>query len=170
MLDMPAWETIIREHGPSVWRTAYRLLSNSSDADDCMQETFVAAVSIVRCNGVQNWVALLQKLVVMRAIDLLRKRSKQTMHVRDESGLLNAAGKEKSPGQAVEEDERKFHLLEAIGRLPERQARIICMRYLSELTYEEIASALKMDVRHVGMVISRAREKLRELLMERGVT
>ena len=43
---MPDWEAIIREHGPAVWQTAYRLVNDRADADDCMQETFVAAVGL----------------------------------------------------------------------------------------------------------------------------
>jgi DNA-directed RNA polymerase specialized sigma24 family protein len=39
---------------------------------------------------------------------------------------------------------------------------------MSEMTYEEISQELQISVRHVGVILSRAREKLRELLKERG--
>ncbi|HUU23109.1 MAG TPA: hypothetical protein VM389_11310 [Phycisphaerae bacterium] len=34
---MTNWEGIVAEHAGAVWRTAYRLVSNAADADDCMQ-------------------------------------------------------------------------------------------------------------------------------------
>ncbi len=56
---MTSWDTIIHEHGPAVWRTAYRLVGNGSDADECMQEAFVAAVAAERRGTIQNWPGLL---------------------------------------------------------------------------------------------------------------
>ena len=38
------WPDIIRQHGPIVWKTAYRLVGNAEHADDCYQETFADAV------------------------------------------------------------------------------------------------------------------------------
>ena len=45
---MTDWEGIVRDEGPAVWRTAQRLLGNAADADECFQETFAAAVELVR--------------------------------------------------------------------------------------------------------------------------
>ena len=40
---MTDWSQIVQEHGPLVWRTAYRLLNHEADAADCFQRTFVSA-------------------------------------------------------------------------------------------------------------------------------
>ena len=50
------WERIIQEHGPMVWRTAYRLLGRVHDAQECVQETFLSALRLAgiatsRCDG-----------------------------------------------------------------------------------------------------------------------
>ena len=60
------WEHILRQAGPAVWRTACRLLGSRDDADDCVQDAFAAAVQIARQQSVQNWRALLQRLVTAR--------------------------------------------------------------------------------------------------------
>jgi hypothetical protein len=39
-------QRITGEHGPIVWRTAYRILANDHDAADCFQETFMSALKI----------------------------------------------------------------------------------------------------------------------------
>ena len=40
---MSDWPSILAEHGPTVWRTIYRLLDHHADALDCYQETLLAA-------------------------------------------------------------------------------------------------------------------------------
>ena len=42
---MPDWQEILSQDGPSAWRTAYRLLGNRADADECFQEACLAARS-----------------------------------------------------------------------------------------------------------------------------
>ena len=165
---MIAWETIVREHGPLVWQTAYRLLGNRSDADDCMQETFVAAVAAARRGPVRNWFALLKKLAVARGIDCLRRRARDVLRNDDEIQLAQAVSRDVSSEAAAQYVELAMHLRRALAKLPGRHAEVVCLRYLSEMTYEEISQELQISVRHVGVILSRAREKLRELLKERG--
>ncbi|MEJ2703700.1 MAG: sigma-70 family RNA polymerase sigma factor, partial [Sedimentisphaerales bacterium] len=74
---MVDWNTIIEEHGPAVWQTAYRLLGNHADASDCFQETFVSALGFCRRQRVRNFPALLARLATARAIDQLRRRFRQ---------------------------------------------------------------------------------------------
>ena len=68
------WTKIVEEHGPDVWRTAYRLLSSHEDASDCYQETFLAAVEFARRQKVICWPAVLKRIVTARALDQLRRR------------------------------------------------------------------------------------------------
>src|SRR5258705_9978452 len=72
------WEGIVSRDGPAVWRTAYRLLGNRADADECFQETFLAALSFSRRSIVDNWGALLHRLATARAIDRLRQRQRRS--------------------------------------------------------------------------------------------
>ena len=64
----------MRREGSAVWRTAYRLVRNQADADECFQETFLAALEVSNRQPVRNWPALLQRLATSRAIDRVRKR------------------------------------------------------------------------------------------------
>ena len=88
------WEGILREHGPSVWRTAYRLTANRADAEECFQETFVAALEYVRQGkSVQHWRALLQRIATTRAIDRLRRRAT----LRNREGFLDQEAEHPPP-------------------------------------------------------------------------
>ncbi|MBN2130337.1 MAG: sigma-70 family RNA polymerase sigma factor [Sedimentisphaerales bacterium] len=71
------WQSIVNEHGPLVWQTAYRLVGNEADAADCLQETFLAALEVSRREEVRNLGGLLVRLATTRAIDSLRRRNRQ---------------------------------------------------------------------------------------------
>ncbi len=165
---MNDWKTIVREHGPLVWQTAYRLLGNRSDADDCMQETFVAAVAVSGRGPVCNWPALLRKLAVSRGIDCLRRRARDALRHDGGIQVSEAVSRDATPDVAAQNDELATHLRWALAELPSRDAEVVCLRYLSEMSYEEISQELQISVRHVGVILSRAREKLSELLKKRG--
>lgn len=166
---MTAWDTIIHEHGPAVWRTAYRLLGNRSDADECMQEAFVAAVAVSRRGPVRHWPALLHKLAVLRGIDCLRRRARDVLRNGDGERLCEAVSRDVPPDQAAQNGELTARLRLALADLPSRHAEVVCLHYMNEMSYEEVSQELNISVRHVGVILSRAREKLRELLTERGV-
>ena len=52
----------------------------------------------------------------------------------------------------------------ALCDLSPQQAAVFCLRWLSELSYEEIASELELSVDAVGVTLHRARARLQELL------
>ena len=45
---MVDWDGIIDREGPAVWRTVCRLLTHRADAEECFQETFLAALQLWR--------------------------------------------------------------------------------------------------------------------------
>src|SRR5262245_6550173 len=77
---MPDWGEVLARDGTSVWRTAYRICGNRADADECFQETLLAAWEVARRGPVQNWPGLLKRLATARAVDRLRQRLRQGAH------------------------------------------------------------------------------------------
>ena len=75
---MADWQRILDEHGATVWQTAYRLLGNTADTADCLQDTFVSAWEVSRRQRVRNWPGLLRRLATARALDGLRWRARQS--------------------------------------------------------------------------------------------
>src|SRR5580692_8857177 len=74
---MEDWDGIMSREGPAVWRTVYRLLGNHADADECFQETFLAALQWARKEPLRDLRAALQRLATARAVDFLRRRYRQ---------------------------------------------------------------------------------------------
>jgi RNA polymerase sigma-70 factor (ECF subfamily) len=165
-LRMKDWEQIVADHGQTVWRTAYRLVSNEQDASDCMQETFISAMRFSRRQTVRNWRALLIRLATTRALDCLRSRKRETDRRVDgiEFGIL--AGRPESPTQSLECRELRDRLYDAIAQLPTQQAHVFTLRCLSDMAYKDIADQLGMERANVGPTLHRARAKLRVMLSE----
>ena len=157
---MPDWEEILRRDGPAVWRTAYRLLGNRSDAEDCFQETFLAAVKVSRREPVRHWRSLLVRLAATRAIDRLRRRRTAGRGVDWDA----VPGRAQSPEQSAEDAELSDRLRDALAGIPGRQAEVFCLHCLEGWSYEEIAAQLGLSANAVGVLLHRARKRLRELL------
>ena len=156
------WQTIVTEHGPLVWRTAHRLLGNHADTADCFQETFLAALELSRRQPVRNLSGLLVRLATTRAIDRLRQRGRRERQIDGGTGAqIWAAG---DPADHVQDLELVGRLRQAIGELPEQEAKVFCLRYLNEMSYWQIARELSIGINAVGVALFRAKAKLREAL------
>lgn len=158
---MTDWDRIVREHGPVVFATAWRILGHAADAEDVVQEVFLQAHQMQQVEEVRCWEALLRRLTSCRALDRLRQR--RTSVPLD--GLLLASPAE-NPEGIVMERELAARLRLAIAQLPPREATVFCMRYFDDLSYEQIADALTIRVGAVATALHKARARLESILLE----
>ncbi len=155
------WQIVIEKHGPAVWQTAYRLLGNRTDAADCFQETFVCALEISRRQRIRNFSALLTRLATTRAIDQLRRRFRQS-HCSAGDTWAAVPSTNPGPAQMAQQQELAARLRESLTQLPTQEAQVFCMRYLNDMSYRQIAKALGIKINAAGVLLHRARAKLRE--------
>jgi RNA polymerase sigma factor (sigma-70 family) len=160
---MTDWETILRLEGPAVWRTAWRILGNRADADDCLQDAFLSALDFSRQKPVQSWRALLTHLAAARAVDHLRKRSRRESH-RENVELSELGQFDPLPPEQAEAAELTERLRLALADLPPQQAQVFCLARLEGWSYQEIAEQLSVSADVVGVWIHRAQTRLREKL------
>jgi RNA polymerase sigma-70 factor, ECF subfamily len=163
---MTDWEGIVAAHRGLVWRTVYRLVGNHPDADDCFQETFVSALEVARRQVVRSWPALLTCLATMRGLDRLRQRTRTGRPTADESQLASVESPGPGPDQQAETTELARMLRGLVVQLPDRQAEVFCLRYISQMSYREIARQMDLKTVDVGMLLHRARSRLRELVQD----
>ncbi len=161
---MTDWETVVGQHAGIVQRTVYRLVGNHADAWDCIQETFLEAVKIDRREPVRNWPALLRHLATVRALDLLRVRSRQRNRHSPDVDPEQAIGREPNPSCYAEASELADRLRVAVGQLPRRQAEVFCLSCFEQMTSEEIGSQVGISPTAARMLLCRARRRLERLL------
>ena len=158
---MADWDRIVREQGPLVYRTAWRILGHAADTEDVVQEVFLQAHLFVQTRPVRHWSGLLRRLAACRALDRLRqRRSAVSLH-----GLELPSNGE-TPDEAAVSRELAERLRQAIGELPPREAEVFCLRYFDDLPYQEIADTLSISSGAVAMALHKARAKLEALLLE----
>jgi RNA polymerase sigma-70 factor (ECF subfamily) len=157
------WQSIVRDHGPAVWRTAYRLLANHSDASDCFQEAFLAAFEITGREPVRNIPGLLVRLATTRAIDRLRQKNRQEQR-RTDLHDPRAANRDLDPLDQAQTSDLACQLREQIRLLPPQEARVFCLRYLEDMSYRQIARELNIAINVVGVSLYRAKARLRAAL------
>lgn len=160
---MPDWQEILSRDGPAVWRTAYRLLGNLADADECFQEAFLDAWKVSRRVEALHWRGLLQRLVAARAVDRLRRNRRRGDSDRvADWGAVRDSGP--SPLQSAEDAELAERLRVALAQVPPKQAEVFCLHSLEGWNYQEIARHLAMSTDAVGVLLHRSRKRLRQLL------
>jgi RNA polymerase sigma-70 factor (ECF subfamily) len=155
------WDRIVREHGPMVYATAWRILGHAADAEDVVQEVFLQVHQLAQQAPVRYWVGLLRRLATCRALDRLRQR--RTALALDESLLPSPSP---TPEAALMEKELAERLRQAIAQLPQREGVVFCMRYFEDLSYQQIAEALHVRVGAVATALHKARAKLEAFLLE----
>jgi len=158
------WERIVDKHGPLVWQTAYRLLGNHNDAGDCFQETFVAVWQISKRQRIRSYPAILAKVATSRAIDIIRKNSRGPIGSAEHPDMEVLASGENTPLDEVRAGELIERLRRAIGQLPAYEAEVFCLRFLNGLSYRQISRQLGIKTNTTGVLLHRARRKLRLLL------
>ena len=122
-----------------------------------------AAVAFSRREVVESWGALLHRLATARAVDRLRQR--QRRNTRQEMVDFEfVGGGEAEPYQNAQAGELSERLRTALGRLPQRQAEVFALHALEGWKHDEIARQMQITCDAVGVLLHRARARLRELL------
>lgn len=163
-LQVLDWQAIVEQNGPRVWQTAYRLLGDHTDAVDCFQETFLAALQISQAQQVRSFPALLMRLATTCAIDRLRERGRCHLRCSDLDNWEDVASEGPEPPVCIETQELGQRLRQALTQLAPLEASAFCLRYLNDMSYREIAKELKMTTSATGVLLHRAKAKLRERL------
>ena len=160
-LSQAEFNRMVADHAPALYRMAYRLVGDRHEAEDVVQETLRSVWNSRRRfdpgRGERAWlVAILRR----RAVDRWRKQSGTSvlaMEAFPEVSTMDA-----DPLAAGYSDEMQ----EALSRLPRELRETLLLVVVGELTHQEAADELGVPLGTVLSRVSRARERLREYLLE----
>ena len=154
-----------------VYSLALRMCGSAEDAADAAQEAFLSAWrALPSFRGEAGFSTWLYRLTANASIDLLRRVRRQRGELRLDDEDLGLTALEAGPGpqEAAEEGELRQALDQALGQLGDSHRQVLVLRELQQLSYEEIARALDLDLGTVKSRISRARRALRKILLRSG--
>ncbi len=163
--DAAAFELLVWRHGGLVWDVCRRMLApDRGAAEDACQATFLALAT--RAGRVRDGRALagwLHRVAVRACLDLIAGR-------RPVRPLVDRADRRPGPAQAAADGEVRALLDAGVNRLPERYRLPFVLCELEGLSNREAAAVLGCAVGTVESRLTRARQRLRRWLSERGVS
>jgi len=169
--DQEAFGEIVELFKDKVFQLCYRMLGNRHEAEDIAQEAFVRAyVNIHSFNQSRKFSTWLYRIATNLCIDRIRKKKPDYFldaELAGTEGLTmysQIASEGKSPDSEVETMELQEIVQREILRLPDKYRVVIVLRYIDDLSLNEISEVLEMPLGTVKTRIHRAREALRKQL------
>lgn len=171
--DEQAFNEMVELYSKKLYYLCLKMLQNETDAEDTVQTIFLKAyTNIARFEEKSSISTWLYRIGVNVCTDLLRKRKKEVkaslyaLNSDEEEFALEIPDEKENVEESVLQKERKEALYHAIHSLKPKQKQFIILREIENLSYEEIAEILRMNVGTVKSGINRARKALLEKLQE----
>jgi RNA polymerase sigma-70 factor (ECF subfamily) len=161
--DARAFETLVRRHQRGCFGLAVRFLGNRADAEDVVQEAFIAAWRrLPEFRGDAAFSTWMYRIVTNRCLALSRRRREVVPLDTETPGLATSWDAE--PAQATEAGARLSALGQALLELPGEQRACWVLRHLHGLGYAEIGEIVGAEPGAVRGRIHRARVRLAEVM------
>ena len=162
--DPTAYTELYNQHAKAVYNTILRLIEHTGEAEDILQESFVAAFQgLDKYKDLGGFGAWVKRIAINKSIDLIRKRKRRIVEL--------------EPGMIVEEeekiDEAEYEFTidavnEAIAALPKRHRTVFNLFALENVPQAEIAQMLGLEHTTVRTQYHRAKQKILNALKVGG--
>ena len=171
--DQAAFEQLVRLYEKRVFALTLRMCRNPEDAAEAAQEAFLSAwQGLAFFRGESSFATWLYRLASNACVDLLRREGRHQAaagpSLNDEELNLDVPDRGPSPQEAAERSELRQQIEDGLSALSPEHRQVLILREMHQLTYDEIADTLSLDVGTVKSRISRGRKQLRNFLLKTG--
>lgn len=173
--DRRAFAELVELYKDKIFHLAYRMLGNKQEAEDIVQETFMRLYSnLHRYDETQKFSTWIFRIGTNLCIDQLRKRKltySLDAEVTDGEGndyYAMMPSDEDTPEKQVIVSETQRHIRKIIDNMPDKYKSIIVLRYLHDLSLQEISDVLDLPITTIKTRLHRGREYLRKKLETSG--
>jgi RNA polymerase sigma-70 factor (ECF subfamily) len=154
-------ERVFRENYAAVFRAAYRVTGNASDAEDALQTVFLRMVKRdPDAEPIENLSSFLHRAAVNAALDLVRARQNIRNVPLDDLEPVLAQAPQHRPDRLQAAVEIREWLRGALARLNPRIAQMFALRFFEGKDNPEIARLLNTTPGTVAVTLSRTRDRL----------
>ena len=169
------FEELVSRYQRPIAAYVYRMVGNYDAALDLTQEVFIKVYnSLNRYRSEFKFSTWIYKIAHNAAIDYLRRhavREQALVSGKDtERSEVAIASRRLTPEQESEKKERRSEIEAVVQELPTAYRELIVLRHSQDLSYDEIAEVTGLPLGTVKNRLFRAREAMRDALLQRGIT
>ena len=167
-----AYDELVRTYNASIFHVAYRMLGDTADASDVVQEIFIKVFrNIGGFKGeaaLKTWIFRIAFSEILNRLRWWKSRHRSsTVSLDDEPGGNGHYMRDSSPtpDEVLESKERDTAIQQALGKLSSDHRSIIVLRDIEGFSYTEIADVLGVSIGTVKSRLARARGDLKKSLI-----
>lgn len=162
--DSDAFALLYDDYVKRIYRFVYFKIGSKEESEDITADVFLKVWHYLQeKKDVKSFSGLVYRVARNAIIDLYRKRSSQNVQVMAEEMDYGDEGKWKN---TTEDKMDADTVLTAIKKLKQEYQEILLLRYVDELSFEEIAEIVGKTNLTVRVTAHRAQKKLKELFGE----
>ena len=168
--DQAAFGELVQQYQKRVFALAVRMCPTPELAEEAAQEAFLAAwQGLPFFRGDSAFATWLYRLTSNACVDLLRKENRhQGPSLDDETVSAEVPDPTPTPEKAVEQQELRRQIEAGLQTLSPEHREVLILREIQQLSYDEIADVLSLDLGTVKSRIARARLALKKFLVQEG--
>jgi RNA polymerase sigma-70 factor (ECF subfamily) len=161
--EVRAYGTLVSRYRERFGRFATQMLGSKEDAEEALQDALVRGYrSLARCQDPDRFGSWLFRILVNRCRTHGARRSRRNQTIVMDEGAVLDAGVEPGAEAAAWREAIEW----ALARLDAQQREAFLMKYVEELSYEEMADLTGAGISALKMRVKRACERLRVMLRE----
>lgn len=161
-----AFEKLVLKYQQRIYFTVRRIVLDHDDANDIVQDTFVKTYqNLHRFDEQFPFYPWLRRIALNTTLNHQAKVQRKKELLSDEQEFDQIEVQGANPLQEMMHHELQNKIVEALGQLPIDQRIVFVLRTNDELSYEEISEQLDISTGTVMSRLSRARAKLKEILL-----
>ena len=168
--DKEAYGTLVVRHSHSLFRVAYRITGNASDAEEAVQEVFLRGYkALATFQGRSSMGTWFHRIAANCALEVVAKRRPEAQsRIAEENdperGDVQFADRKAGPDRLLLSREIEARQQEAMSELTPTERTAFVLRHMEDRTTEEIAAALNIAPNAAKQAVFRAVQKLRRQL------
>jgi RNA polymerase sigma factor (sigma-70 family) len=157
-MRLPPFQSLVDAHGRDVRRFLVATVG-AVDADDCYQETWLAALrAYPRLRDASNLRSWLFTIAHRKAIDHIRARARRATPVHEEALIAASGAAAEAAGPAGTDGA----LWAAVAALPPKQRTAVALRFVADSAYAEIAAVMQTSEPAARRNVHEALKRLRK--------
>ncbi len=155
------FELLLQTESKKIYNYLLKILRNKEDAEDILQETFIAFHKKMNTIKVSSYKSYLFRTAYHKALNLIKKRNAKNKLVTSYHDM------EHFNDEPVENNDKKNELIkDALSQLKPDEALIIELQFYQKMSYKQIAEVLETTQSAVDSKLVRAKKKLIKIITE----